>query len=326
MMQKIKSELLPLTPELVTKFVEMRALPGERKLRDARVRYFLGRAANGQFRSPRWSQALVGEDPNPWRGDGQHTSHVLSQLADTQFPKGLNVTIDTWQLDDMSQTAEFFDMFDNPISARSNLDKLGVYVAEYDSLKDIEHKFINRILSGIHFFQMDLIRQQQEQEQGAIETDVPAIVTNARDRGVYLHDPEVRDFLIWTYQWYHSRNNWMFEKPGITAEIYADWRALPLIAGNFWGEVLLGSNPDPEDDTRELARVLAEWSEPKRKTKQDKLRSRVQKTWNRYRKLNAPPAPPPPATAQIPAPETEPEAPAPPIPPALPPEGYRPSV
>jgi hypothetical protein len=284
MIEKVKSELLPLTRAVAIQFAEMRPLPGERQLREARVKYFQGRAASGKFRSPRWSQALVGEDPNPWRGDGQHTSHVLSHLEEAQFPQGLNVTIETWQLDDMSQSAEFFDMFDNPISARSNLDKLGVYVAEFADLKDIEHKFINRILGGIHFFQLDLIKQQEQQGN-----KVALIVNNARDRGVYLHDADVRSFVIWIHQWYHAHNNWMFEKPGITAEIYADWKALPQIAEDFWGEVLLGSNPDPEDETRELARVLAEWAEPKRKTKQDKFRARVRKTWNRYRKLNAPP-------------------------------------
>jgi hypothetical protein len=300
-MEKVKSELVPLTRELAIRFSEMRPLPGERKLREARVKYFQGRASSGQFHSPRWSQALVGDDPNPWRGDGQHTSHVLSRLEDREFPKGLNVTIETWQLDDMNQSAEFFDMFDNPISARTNLDKLGVYVAEFEHLKDVEHKFINRILGGVHFFHLDLIRQQQEQP----EKKVAAAVINARDRGVYLHDPDVRSFLTWTHQWYHARNNWMFEKPGITAEIYADWRTLPETAEDFWGEVLHGSNPDPEDETRELARVLAEWAEPKRKTKQDKFRARAQKTWNRYRKLNAPPAPTPTTIVEPSVPEAE---------------------
>ena len=285
MIKKVSSELKPCSRDLAVKFSEMQHLPGERLLRESRLKYFRVQLKQGRFNSPNWSVALIGDQQEPWRADGQHTSCVLATCEDELFPVDLRVTIQTYHLDTMAESEQLFDLFDNPMSARTNLDKLGIYVAQYgDELKDIDRKLLNQILSAVHWYKNDLSKQ-------ADTGGMPVVTFSPRERGLYLEEPAVRAFARWINHWHDSKHHWMFGNHGITAEIYADWTKHPALAGVFWGEVLTESNPDPNDDTRELATTFKGWHDKAGRTPAQ-FHAQAKKMWQRYlriARINAPP-------------------------------------
>ena len=276
MVKKIKSELTPLTRELAERFAKMSPLPGERTLRTARVKFFQARLADETFNSPSWSLATIGDSDHEFRADGQHTSHALTLCGDGQFPTHLSVTINTYRLDAEEDRVQLFDLFDNPNSARTNLDKMGIFIANHPDLTHIEDRgFLNKVAHGIDYHHR--------------EANAPVTHT-ARDFGVYYDDDaRNRDFANWLYGWHDAIHAWMVGKPGIVAEIYADWISYPALAGEFWGQVFTESNPDSDDETRELSRTLKEWSRKQPKVKQDKFRVKVKKIWDRFRRMAAAP-------------------------------------
>jgi hypothetical protein len=106
-----------------------------------------------------------------------------------------------------------------------------------------------------------------------------------RDHGLYFNIESNRAFAVWLHNWAESKHAWMISKRGIAAEIFADWLADPVLASRFWGEVFTESNPDPNDDTRELSSVLKEWTRKVPTCKQEKLRARARKIWERFRRI-----------------------------------------
>lgn len=288
MVAKIKSELLPLTRELAIRFSEMKQMPGERALKDTRLKYFNTKLRTREFQSPNWAVAVV--DGVEYRADGQHTSRTLATCPIEQFPIDLKVTINTYALDSLDERAIVFELFDNPVSARSNTDKLGVYVADFSDLDEVDRAFLSRAAHGIDYYYRDLGKNHEQENQPR--------VYQTRDHGLYFTESQHREFGVWLYTWHNAEHAWMLMKPGIVAEIFADWVVYPAMATRFWGEVLTESNPDPDDETRELSRTFKEWSRRQPRIRQDKFRARAKKTWDRYKRLAATPSKPNGASAE----------------------------
>jgi hypothetical protein len=275
MVRKVSSELVPLTRELALQFSQMAKLPGERPLRASRVKYFEAELQGGTFNSPNWAKAIIDGHEGEWRADGQHTSHLLATCDEKLFPKDdLSVTINTYRLNSLGDLGELFDLFDNPLSARTNADKMGIYIADYAELDQLDRTFLGRTARGIDYFFRDLLKEGQK-----------AKVFDSREHGLYFDDGVNRAFAVWLYEHHQTKHAWMVGKPGIAAEIYIDWRSHPELAKVFWAEVFTESNSDPDDETRMLASTLRDWSRKQPRVTQDRFRARAKKAFDRYRRL-----------------------------------------
>lgn len=273
MVKKITSELLPLTRELAKRFDEMRPLPGERPKRESRLEYFEDRLRDGGLQSPTWAIALL--DGVEYRADGQHTSHLLATCEDQWFPQDQSVTVSTFAIESMDDAVPLFEIFDNPISARSNSDRMGVYLAGLTDLAEVDRTFLGRVARGIDYSRRDANKDGHAQ----------LVTYGARSHGLYFLDEDSRRFALWLYPLHATKHMWMFHKPGIVAEMFADWSLSADLALAFWREVLTESNPDPGDETRELSTTLKDWSKRQPRIRQDKFRLRAKRTWERYRRL-----------------------------------------
>jgi hypothetical protein len=256
----------------------MRKMPGERKKKAGRLKYFVNLLRDGAFDSPVWSKAFVGNDPEPWRADGQHTSTVLATCPDDQFPQDTYVTIFTYRLDNLSERGKLFDRFDNPASSRSNEDKLGMFKAGHEDLAHLDGKIVGKALRGIAYYYSTLVVKSINEV-----TFVPP----ARELGTYLDDITNRHFCLWLSQWQKAKHNSFLTKPGITAEIYSDWKTYPQLATKFWGEVITESNPDATDYTRDLATTLTDWCIRKPMKRPEKFREKSRLVWERWRRMKA---------------------------------------
>ena len=266
--------MLPLTRELAQSFSSMRAVPGERPLREARLKYFRNHLRDQTFNSPFWAKAILGGVE--YRADGQHTSTVLATCDDAVFPPNLAVTVTTYQIDGKDDLAPLFDLFDHPHSARTNADKLGIYIADYADLLPLDRAFLNRVADGLGYYYRDAINAGLEH----------ITVFQQREHGMYFNEELHRMFAFWLYPLREVKHGWMIGKPGIAAEIFADWKNHRELAERFWTEVMTESNPDVEDETRELATTLRDWVKKQPRVKQERFRSHAHKIFDRYRRAH----------------------------------------
>lgn len=201
---------------------------------------------------------------------------MLATCDESLFPQGLTVTVTTYALTSLDDLGDLFDLFDNPHSARSNADKLGLYIAHRPELLPLERGFLNKIAHGIDYFYRDAVANGQEGIQ----------VFAQRQHGLYYDVEMHRAFALWLYPLRESKHSWMFSKPGITAEIFSDWSHHPELSKRFWREVMTESNPDVEDETRELATSLRDMAKKQPRVKQEKLRTYAKKIFDRYRRTH----------------------------------------
>jgi hypothetical protein len=273
MLRKTNVELENLTPELARKFATMDKLPGERPLKQKRLKFFEDHIKAGTFIDPSWSVGLCKADGKTYRLDGQHTSTILASLGSENFPEGKLATIITYEFDSIQEDAPMlFDTFDNPASARNNEEMMGVFRAEHESMGGLSNSLCVNVANGI-------FQYESSQDKG--------VIYPPRVRGMYFADQRNINFALWIRDLFEDdavKNGWLLSKSGIISEMLSDWLLSTEVATEFWGYVLKESHPDPDNITRELAEDLKRWRVKQERRSQDEYRSKAQKSWKRYRK------------------------------------------
>lgn len=255
----------------------MKPLLGERDKKQARLKFFSNHLKQGTFGSPTWSIAKLRTTGDELRCDGQHTSSVLAAIAVEEFPTNMNVTLQIYAIDSVENDGPIlFDMFDNPQSARTNTDAMGIHRAHFDDLIRLDNAFLVKVANGIDFYLKDLVSNS---ETGGSIHRWPS-----RKHGFYFDDEEHRRFALWLNRWKDAKYAWMISKPGIVAEMFSDWKMQETIATTFWGYVIRFDHPEVNHETRELAEKLKDMCRSSR-YKQDHFRNHAQRVWKRYRRL-----------------------------------------
>src|SRR5262245_20526259 len=141
-----------------TTFSQMPALEGERLLKPARLAFLRNHVKAGTFVSPTWAVVIDKNTGNRYRANGQHSSTVLAELTETDwqlyFPKGLLVTVEEFTTDDLdSDTFLIFDIFDNPISARANVDVMNLHRMHYEDLANVTPQALVNLMDGFALYQ-----------------------------------------------------------------------------------------------------------------------------------------------------------------------------
>lgn len=271
MFKKTNVELENLTPELAKQFSSMERLPGERQLKEKRLKFFADHIKAGTFIDPTWSVGIEKSTGIKYRLDGQHTSTLLASLGPQEFPKDRLVTINTYEFDSVATDGQIlFDIFDNPASSRSNTDIWRTYRVHFDELTDVEDSFGVKITNGVAAY-------ESKQKDG--------YVLPSRVRGNYLKNDLYRQFLVWANKLAHNgdlENGWMFGKYGIVAEMLADYVANIEDATEFWTYVLTENHPDKNHVTRDLADDLKKWHIKQERKTQEEYRAKAAKTWIRF--------------------------------------------
>jgi hypothetical protein len=283
----------PLTPETLTEFERAIPLPGERPLNPTRLRQLERLVTQHEFYGVDWHVAVDQENGQLYRLDGQHSSVLLRQLLNTEsanadehpaFPGGLLASITTWSftsLDD--EAAELFNMFNNPISVRTNTDMLSVFRARFTDLTEIDLGLLHKLLAGTaHAF---------KKLTSSIIVDFAGphlYVPTRRYNGQLLYHEGVRRFVLWAAQFKESRNNHFLSKPGIVGSMLEQWAEDTADATLWWTLVLNESHPDPDDDSRELAEALKKLAGGPRKSFSEDYHQKCSRSWRKRRKMAAP--------------------------------------
>jgi hypothetical protein len=275
MFSKTNSEFQICNRALAIEFSQMPALLGERPLKQSRLTFLRDHIKAKTFISPTWAVAIDKNTGERFRANGQHSSTVLAEVSEEDFPQGLMVTIDEYSSDNLNEDAfEIFDAFDNPKSVRGNVDAMNVYRVHYPELAEIESQILLNLMTGVSLFEKNLPN---------------GIFYSSRDRGLYLENVEYRNFAVWAAPFANTLHGWMLKKAGIVAEMVGDRRVDQEVAGEFWQLAFNESHPDADHETRELSRTLKEWASKPTKISQDRFRKEAAKQWRRFRKVHSTP-------------------------------------
>jgi hypothetical protein len=149
MFKLLTSETKPLTPDLAERFKAMLPSPTERVFDPARAKMLREKAEAGQLIAFNWAIAKVGE--KEYRVNGQHSSAVLTEL-NGQFPQGLKVHMDTYEVDNTEGLALLFRQFDSRKSGRTPTDVSGAYQGLYTDLADVSRGAAKLAVEGVAWF------------------------------------------------------------------------------------------------------------------------------------------------------------------------------
>lgn len=168
-------------------------VPGERDLKNARLKFIAALLFDGLFNRCEWGVCHCKEDGKDYRVNGQHSAHQLrrvlnGELESKVFPEGVPVTLTKYECDNKRDLIDVFDQFDQHQSSRSADDKLGIYMAQYQDLAGIDKKLVSKVLTGVDFGR----KLKVESILDALgDVDVP----ESHERGRMLKSDQVRDFI-----------------------------------------------------------------------------------------------------------------------------------
>jgi hypothetical protein len=273
----VKTETLLLTRELAIQFKSMQPLRGERQRKESRCKFFRAHLREGTFGSPFWKQCTIGDSDTMFRCDGQHTSWVLAELSEADFPQGLTVVIATYHLDSLADASPLFDMFDNPVSARSQEDRTGFYSSIHPELDGIPVAFLTKTAKIVGSY-------RQEMNSSLNDEGEWLRVYPARERGLYFEDRTACEFAVWLYRFNNAMNSWILRlDTDLLAALVYQWTKSPHEATELWSDVFSSSSADPSSVSVELRDILREMRKtPSQKKRLAKVRRAIDRLWDAY--------------------------------------------
>jgi hypothetical protein len=264
----IKSETLPLTLKLAEHFRDLDPSPTEREMSPARIKYLTEKAEAGLLVSPTWATARLGD--KLLRVNGQHSSNVLCNLNGS-FPEGLQVHIDSYQVDDEAGLALLFRQFDDRKSGRSTSDVAGAYQGLQENLRSIPKSTAKLGVDGVVWWRRNVEGTPVSSGDGAYE--IFAVT-------------EVHPFLLWLGEIFTIKTPEL-RRPPIVAAMYASFQASETNAKTFWFEVARGGVEYRDDHP---TTVLDAWLKSLREAKEVNTRMKPANfyqgciyAWNAYR-------------------------------------------
>jgi hypothetical protein len=244
---KLKSaDVRDLTRELAEEFHSMEGSPTERDLNEKRVEYLDDRRAAGELVTFNWAIADVGS--KRYRMNGQHSSEMLSRL-NGEFPTGLKVHLDEYEVSNEHGLALLFRQFDARQSGRSPSDVAGAYQMLEEALRDVPKGAARLAVEGFAWHS---------------KTVVGGLALQQDDRYDFFHRPELHAYIRWVGEVFSIKTPELKSEP-IVGAMYATFDVNQTDARTFWDQVARGG---AEYDDDAPASVLDAWL---KKFKEDKL-------------------------------------------------------
>lgn len=276
MFKQTATKTVKLTADLALDFSTMRATPGERRLDQRRIDYLWGELRSGKFRSPTWARAKWNDT---WhRVNGQHTSMMLASKIDTtDFPFGLEITIEEFECESVHDLCELFRTYDNKNSVRSHSDIVNQHLRSSESATGVPTSAAEKALAGIILWYVAY-------GQSMWANDVPS--DDEKYRLIFSN----QNFIEWSHKHIYHKH---LAKPGVFAAALELYRMkIPNLQDVelFFEMVLKESHPDSKNATRTLATFLKDLknkSSPAYKEFSGDTKAHLAKcihAWNAWRK------------------------------------------
>jgi len=217
----VNSEVKPLTKALAEEFAGMEPSPTERDLNPQRLKMLQNKADQGLLITFQWARAKLGEK---WlRMNGQHSSTMLNQM-NGEFPEGLFVHLDDYEVDNLEGMADLFRQFDERKSGRTAQDVSGAYQGLFPDLQPVPKPIAKLGVEGVNWHKRTV-------------EGVPAETGD----NVYklFSDPNLHPFLLWIATVFSMKTPEL-RRVQIVSAMYATWLANAKEAERFWDLVARG--------------------------------------------------------------------------------------
>jgi len=215
------SQTVPLTMELAVEFRDMQPSPTERELDEKRVKFLREKAEAGLLVNFNWSTATLGNQK--WRTNGRTSSTMLTGL-NGQFPNGLRVHLDEYEVTSLEGLVQLFRQFDPRQSGRTAKDVAGAYQGLYEPLQDVERRSAKLAAEGVKWWRVKVDEQTMpagdDLYQIFAETALHGFVRFVGDL-LDVKTPELR-------------------RAPVIAAMHATWLTNELQARSFWSQVARG--------------------------------------------------------------------------------------
>ena len=267
MFKLVKSEVLPLTPDLAKQFKEMDPSPTERDLNPARLKMLRDKADKGLLITFNWSTALLGD--RRLRINGQHSSNMLCELNGA-FPAGLKVHHDEYKVENEGDVVLLYRQLDERKSGRSVGDIAWAYQGVVPELNAVPKGTAKLAAEGIAWYQRTVAKEP----------------TASGDEIYKMFNERVlHPFIIWLGELFSIKTPELKDK-GVVGAMYPTFVANDVEAKRFWHDVAAGGH---EYEESHPATVLDEWLKankeagPEKKLKPAQLYQGCVYAWNAYR-------------------------------------------
>jgi hypothetical protein len=267
MFKLVSSETKPLTPQLAEEFMNLPASPTERLFDEGRARMLREKAEAGQLIAFQWAKAKHGD--KVFRMNGQHSSKVLVDLNGS-FPEGLNVHLDTYEVETQDDLANLFRQFDNRKSGRTPGDVAGAYQGLQPALEGVSRPSAKIAVEGVNWWYRYV--------EGA-----PA--KKGDDTYSLFGDTRLHPFIGWVGDVFSIKTPEL-KRQTVVAAMFGTFEANEEEAKKFWAEVSRGGVEFEENHpTTVLDAFLKALIEDKRKLdlKPANLYQASVYAWNAYR-------------------------------------------
>src|SRR5262249_2669574 len=224
----VKSEVRDLTRDLAEEFRNLEPSPTERELNPVRLKHLKMKAEAGQLVTFHWSVARLGE--KRLRMNGQHSSNMLCGL-NGQFPKGLKVHIDEYEVPNKASLALLFRQFDDRKSNRSPSDVAGAYQGMDEELGDVPRGPAKMAVEGACWYDRNI-------------EGLPPV--SGDDQYIRFGEPGLHGFIRWVGELFTIKTPEL-RRQTIVAAMYGTFTKNEAEARKFWAEVARGGGEYTEN-------------------------------------------------------------------------------
>jgi hypothetical protein len=265
------SSTVPLTPELADEFATMTPSVTERPIDQGRIAYLSNVLASEVVVPFDWAFATIKaeEKKTKYRVNGQHSSTVLSQ-ANGQFPKGMFVHLDEYEVPTKAALATLFRQFDPKKSARTALEVVNSYGSVVEALDGVSRKTLKLAAEAITWH-----ARWVEENKSAPSGD---------DRYEHVLEADYLEFFIWLDGQILSIKTPELKNVAAIAAAWATYQVDTTLATEFWVDVAAGSEVAANPD--EPAPILDDWlcnvREGKAKAKAAEVYQASISAWNAH--------------------------------------------
>jgi len=236
---RISSKVMDLTLPVVQEFRCIEASPVEREINEKRVKHLREKVDAGLAVTFHWVTAKLGD--KILRGNGQHSSTMLSQIPEERFPSGLKVFREHYECETADDFAVLFQQFDDRKSSRTSNDVAAVYQGFQPELIDVAHNIAKLAIDGYTFYQRAI--------EGAKNLPLGDMSY------ALFSDKGLHPWIKWLGELHNSKTKELQNRP-VTAAMFGTFQVNETAAREFWDLVSRGGDPDQETSPE---RVLDLW-------------------------------------------------------------------
>lgn len=246
----VKSEVKPLTLDVATAFRDLEPSPTERDLNPGRLKMLRDKAAAGLLITFHWAKAKMGG--KYLRVNGQHSSNVLAEM-NGDFPTGLMVHLDEYEVDGPQGLANLFRQFDERKSGRSAADVAGAYQRLESALVDVQKPIGKLGVEGVNWYRRTV-------------EGLPGLTGD--EQYTLFNESRLHSFLRWLNEVFSIKTPELKRVP-VVAAMHATFITNEGECRRFWDQVARGG---AEYDDNAPTTVLDNWLKKAKEGEEDKLK------------------------------------------------------